>query len=406
MADGRWHIPIVVFKSLIYRLAARAIYCRTEKKRRKNKADTGRIVIIKVDGLGDFVLFLNAFAALRSKFRDRNITLVCGTVAKNIAERCGFFDEIILYRERPFFTARGLVSQYRKYRRLKFDLLLSPSHPRALGEDMLAMMLNAKEKIASVGEAGSLPYEVKERLNGVYDRLVDTGLHNMTLIQTAVFLRDVGLGDYRATVPRIAFPIKRFLYTPENYFAVFLGGSFKSKRWDAAKYRAVADRIIEKTGWPCLVLGDGRDLEDEQAFLSNNTDARIFSFVGKTNTDEYLQLIGGARFVIGNDSSAIHIANALGVPSIAVCGCDSGEKFYPYAVEESRAGDVVPRVVRMAEKPDCYACTINFPNYRHYECIGAEEAPLTKKCIEAIPAEAVWDAFLQLYHDLEVKENG
>lgn len=395
-----------MFKSLAYRLAAKAIYSRTKKKRKRNKADTNRIVIIKVDGLGDFVLFLHAFEAIRNMFHDKKITLICGTVARNIAERCGFFDEIIIYRESPFFTARGLISQYRKYRGLKFDLLLSPSHPRAFGEDMLAMMLNAKEKIASVGEAGSLPYEVKKRLNGVYDKLVDTGLNNMTLIQTAVFLRNVGISEYKAAMPRIKFQIKRFIYTPENYFIVFLGGSFKSKRWDPEKYRMLAHRIIEKTDWPCILLGNDRDIEDAQVSFLKERNAHIFSFVGKTNFDEYLQLIGGARFIIGNDSSAIHIANALGVPSISVCGSDSGEKFYPYVVEEKQSDDIAPIVVRMAKKLDCYACTINYPNFRHYECIGEENAPKPKKCIEAITFESVWEAFLQLFNKIEVKNNG
>jgi ADP-heptose:LPS heptosyltransferase len=64
-----------------------------------------RVVVLKLDHLGDFILALPALRKLRVEFPSDEITLVCGSWNKRLAESVGIFDHVLtqdlLRRQRP-----------------------------------------------------------------------------------------------------------------------------------------------------------------------------------------------------------------------------------------------------------------------------------------------------------------
>ncbi len=61
----------------------------------------GRIVLLSLAHIGDFVLTLRAISALRSSFPDASFSLVCGSWNVGWAKTLGWFDEVIPFN---FFT--------------------------------------------------------------------------------------------------------------------------------------------------------------------------------------------------------------------------------------------------------------------------------------------------------------
>lgn len=56
-----------------------------------------RILVLKLDFIGDFITILPALRQLRQNFPQAKISLVCAPVIKDIAERIGYFDKIYIF---------------------------------------------------------------------------------------------------------------------------------------------------------------------------------------------------------------------------------------------------------------------------------------------------------------------
>jgi heptosyltransferase-3 len=86
------------------------------------------------------------------------------------------------------------------------------------------------------------------------------------------------------------------------------------------------------------------------------------------NIPEMAELIRGARLYIGNDSGPMHLAAAVGTPTVAVWGSSNSERWRPWRVTH-----------RVVQNPfECNPC----PGYR---CLIAD-SPL---CIESVTVEQV-----------------
>ena len=90
---------------------------------------------------------------------------------------------------------------------------------------------------------------------------------------------------------------------------------------------------------------------------------------------ELAELIRGARLYIGNDSGPMHLASAVGTPTVVPWGSSNSRAWHPWGVRN-----------RVIENPfECNPC----PGYR---CLVAE----TPLCIESVTVEQVTQAAKEL----------
>ena len=75
------------------------IFFKTVKKAKKlslkRQSVKGVVTVLKYDGIGDFILFLDAAKGLRELYKDKKLILSCPKAVKEIAEQSGYFDEVI-----------------------------------------------------------------------------------------------------------------------------------------------------------------------------------------------------------------------------------------------------------------------------------------------------------------------
>ena len=91
-----------------------------------------------------------------------------------------------------------------------------------------------------------------------------------------------------------------------------------AKRWPMASYAAVAKHLLERQDVRLVILGAPSDEAQaaELAALVPGAENRA----GKTTLAEFMVTLEASRLVIGNDSGAMHLASALGVPAVAIFG--------------------------------------------------------------------------------------
>ncbi len=107
------------------------------------------------------------------------------------------------------------------------------------------------------------------------------------------------------------------------------GVAAKFKRWPAAQYAALADKIIEKYDCAIILLGDKNEepLSREVARLAGSP---LYSAVGETSILQMAALMQECRLSIVNDGGPLHIAVACGAKTLSIFGPVDPVVYGPY----------------------------------------------------------------------------
>jgi ADP-heptose:LPS heptosyltransferase len=264
----------------------------------------GRILVIKLGALGDFIQALQAFQAIRRHHADAEITLMTTAPFETLAYACGWFDRVWIDPRPGFRHVRQLWMLRRRLRTAGFDRVYDLQTSDRTGW-YFRLLRGARPEWSGIAPGCSHPHvsPMRSRMHTV-DRLADQ-------LATAGIpaVPPVDLGWLDADVTRFALPARFVLLIP--------GGAphRPAKRWPAAGYAELAGRLAAK-GLPPVVVGG----PDEQAAVTAITDvcADAISLLGRTSLLDIAGVARQAAAAIGNDTGPMHIAAAVGCPSLAL----------------------------------------------------------------------------------------
>ncbi|MGH2366088.1 MAG: glycosyltransferase family 9 protein [Chloroflexota bacterium] len=146
-----------------------------------------------------------------------------------------------------------------------------------------------------------------------------------------------------------------------GYAALAPGGAVNpsmtllAKRWPASRFAEIAMRLARATGGAVALLGNETDAEacaDVQRLAGTAT----VNLAGRTSFGESGALVQGARLLLGNDSSLLHLAAAVETPFVGVYGPSDPLRHQPWGVGEQVCAPI-PR-----------ACYEN--GFSQLDCIG------------------------------------
>jgi ADP-heptose:LPS heptosyltransferase len=100
------------------------------------------------------------------------------------------------------------------------------------------------------------------------------------------------------------------------------GLSAQRERWPAAGFVALARALRERDGLPLLVTGAPADAGIAEAIASG---AAATSIAGATTIGTYAALAERARYVVAIDSGPMHVAAAVGAPTVGIFALQSDE---------------------------------------------------------------------------------
>jgi ADP-heptose:LPS heptosyltransferase len=146
----------------------------------------------------------------------------------------------------------------------------------------------------------------------------------------------------------------------------------ETKRWPADRFVALGGALQSQGHAVILTGGPG-----EEPLVETIAKAMPGAIaVTGLSIPELAELIRGSSGYIGNDSGPMHLATAVGAPTVAIWGSSSSVRWHPWGVDH--------RVVQNA-----FACN-PCPGYR---CLVAD-SPL---CIESVTVGQVQDAAGELF---------
>lgn len=123
----------------------------------------------------------------------------------------------------------------------------------------------------------------------------------------------------------------------ENFAVMCPGAGWPAKQWPAAAFAGLADALASRHGL-ATVLNCGPGEQELAAQVQRRCrQARPAAFSGSIPT--MIALLRRARLMVGPDSGPLHLAAALGVPTLGIFGPTDPERNGPYgpAVRSLRA---------------------------------------------------------------------
>ncbi|HXV77325.1 MAG TPA: glycosyltransferase family 9 protein, partial [Candidatus Polarisedimenticolaceae bacterium] len=264
-----------------------------------------RVALCAVDfpNLGDLIALLPLLDGVRRLHPACSILLAGRFERLQLAERLGFTDRTLLYREAGF----GL---WREIRRFRPDLSLCLRRTSLRANLCFGRPSGAR---LTVGFPGGVNRLVHTRL-APYRPLVDRPRRDAAPLDLLG-----GDCDLVATVRRVA-AAGRLVPPTEPYGLIVPGGAIDEKLWGAERFAAAAagvTRQARELGWQ-VVLGP---LEAERGYPA------VFArwlpaaqLVAGLELPDLARLVLGAGLVLANDCGPAHLAQMGGVPLVQLFG--------------------------------------------------------------------------------------
>lgn len=286
-------------------------------------ANSERILIIKLRAIGDVVMAMPVIENLRLAYPDAFLAFLTEEASADILAGNPFLDEVLVlprrtWRSLPRLTRWRAQGQfYRTLRARRFDLVIDLfGNPRSA---ILSLLSGARHRLGysfrmrkycytqRIRPRGGEVHEVEFHLDAVRALNLPTPVS-----QPHVFVPEQaaqGAMDW-VTANGLAHGTRLIGLNP--------GGGWAVKRWPPERFAVLADRLItEYDARIILFWGPGEEALVEAIRRHMNHPALSIPAVSLSEMGAFLKHL---TLLISNDSGPMHIAAALGVPTIGIFG--------------------------------------------------------------------------------------
>jgi lipopolysaccharide heptosyltransferase I len=285
------------------------------------------ILIVRLGALGDVVHAVPAAAALRRAFPDAGIDWLVDAKHRDIVDLVTVIDRAIPL-ERP--TLGGWTSALRALRRTPYDVAI----------DLQGLMKSAVLARASGASrvVGFSIWHLREKTARPFYSDAHDAEGGHVIRKNLRLLRAVGVEDEEirfpiADVPSPALDELRRRIPPDRRFAMInAGAAWPNKRWPAERFGELATFLREACGLtPVVLWGPGEEALAD-AIVAASSNAAVTA--PATSLADLVALARASALLVSGDTGPLHIATAVGTPTVSLFGPTDPERNGPYAPED------------------------------------------------------------------------
>ena len=308
-----------------------------------------KILVRATNWVGDAVMSLPALRALRQRFPQARISILAKPWVADLYRREPFCNDLIPY------TLATLGEKWAAARALR------PQH-----FDCAILLQNAFEAAAIAYLAG-IPERIGYARDGRGFLLTDAipvpkpgEIPRHERFYYLELLRRAGIVDelpcrrttrsaWKALPPRASPAWSDFANSgwARLVIGVSPGAAYgTAKRWLPERFADSANRLASELGTARSRSSDRKTSVTLCESVAASIPTRVKNFAGETSLAEFIDLAAACRVYLTNDSGAMHIASALGVPTVAVFG----------ATDDVATGPTGPLAKVVREPVECSPC--------------------------------------------------
>ena len=357
---------------------------------RQRKPSTPTLLLVRLDRIGDFVLWSESASHYHKLYPNHKITLLTQDSVAPLAEKLPYWQEVWSINPKKF--RRNPIYRYlflKKVSKAGFTITIQPTFSRhfTLG-DSIVRATKSRIRIGSTGNSDLMPLWLKKISDKWYTELIPARQKPlMELKRNTEFLNGLSKETFQTSLPFLptVTHLSKELSITKPYFIIFPGSSWEGRQWPAKYCGQILGQIHHVTGWLGVICGGIGDEILSYKILSLSS-YHPLNLTGKTTLPELVEIIKNANILISNETSAIHIAVATSTKSVCILGGGHYGRFMPYDVEETTLQEFLPTPV--VRKMKCFGCNWQCKYHRR----NGEPVP----CIQHITVQEVFNAVLKV----------
>jgi heptosyltransferase II len=331
-----------------------------------------KILLRATNWVGDAIMALPALRAVRKRFPDAGIAIVARPYVADIYRDQAICNQLLAYDPKGLHA--GISGRERlasELRAQKFDVALLLQN--AFDAAWLAWRAKIPERIGYARDGRSFLLTKAVPLPRTGEIPAHEQFYYLELLRRAGWLdsiQDETLIDLRVPEEKRRganeFLCKFGVRRDALRIAIGAGASYGSaKCWPPSRFAEVANRLQSEADADVILFGTAAEASVSAAISAEMRRSPV-DLAGKTAIADLPALLSQCHLFIGNDSGAMHVAAAVGLPIVAVFG----------PTDPVGTAPVTPRSNIVQQKPYCSPCFLR--------C-----CPTDHRCMTAITVDMV-----------------
>ncbi|OGU49694.1 MAG: hypothetical protein A2006_07015 [Ignavibacteria bacterium GWC2_35_8] len=329
-----------------------------------------KILIIKLDAVGDVLRTTSILHALKSKYSESHVTWLTKKSAKDIFLNNTFVDNVLTFESYDLISRLSIET---------FDLLIHPDASPVSAS--LASLAKAKVKkgfgMNHLGQVTSFDNNAIEWLEmGAFDELKKKNKKTYQQIIHELAGLNFNKGDIIINLTDDELAFKNQFYATHNlqkYKTIIGLNTGASKRWQLKQWRFDGFKELisklQKNKEVGILLFGGEDEEDRNSELKNLFPSLVDTG-SKNSLRQFFALMDIPDIILTGDTLALHTATALKKKIICFFGPTSSAEIEDYG-----------RIKKISPEMDCLVC------YK-------PECDFNPNCMELISSDMIYEAII------------
>ena len=309
-----------------------------------------RLAVRMPNWLGDAVMALPAVGAVRAAFPDAHLAVAA------LPSIAPVFEEHTPARPQQI-VAIDKRSEMQALRAGRFDAVLLLTN--SFGTAWTARRAGVQERW---GYAGSLRGPLLTAAAGRPAREVHQTEYYLELVRRlGIDAPSIapGIGVTPATAERARRVLEQQGVRRDEVLVGFAPGAAygHAKRWPPRRVAEVIARLASEYGARCLLVGAAADRAAGREIESSlPPGAAVVNLIGRTDLRQLIGILQACRAFVSNDSGAMHLAAAIGIPVTALFGPTKAHVTAPVGDHDVLRHDVFCSPCMLRECPIDHRC--------------------------------------------------
>ena len=303
----------------------------------RGRGPSRRILVVKLDHLGDVVLATPALRALRERYPDAVIDALVHPDSAAAIHGNPAVTSVLMYRSPRFHRgeAADRFERLREIARARYDTVVEL---RGDGRTLFLPFLCGATRRVDRGSA-RIRHAIRWRTRRDTPRVVHEVEANLEIVRPSTGERPAEAtrprvevhpsAEARATMHRKLE--ERDIPAGAQLVVIHPGAAWRPRTWRPERFGAVADWILGHYDARVLLVGSENERDVEDAVLRSMKETPVHALTGRLTLDELSALLGSSALFLGNDSGPAHLAAACGVPSVVLFGPQDPRRFGPWS---------------------------------------------------------------------------
>jgi len=294
-----------------------------------------RICLIKPSALGDVVQTLPVLAGLRARWPRAHISWVVNRPLSSLLESVDELDQVIAFdRHLPLSKRPGsLVRLWHQLRSNRFDLVIDLQGLLRSG-----LMTRATRAPCRLGMSNA-----REGATMAYTHAIDVPRDMPAVERYWRLARALGCeGQPPALAPKPSssdwnWVQQELADLPRPWLAIHPGAQWETKRWGIERFAEVARMAFDHYATGTIILGGPDETElcgqFEHCLRESSPEGNrlpLVNLAGRTSLNRLAAVSAMTDIFLSGDTGPMHLAAAMGTPTVAVFTCTSPFRAGPH----------------------------------------------------------------------------